>query len=161
MLEQLSQPGRLPVSAIMLDLDNFKLYNDLYGHIQGDVALKKISEIMTRVVGEKGVCARYGGEEFIVILPLCDSNKAFGFAEDIRTEVRRQFGLSSAVAYGFLTVSAGVCTYPYTASSKDELISRADDALYFAKGAGKDQTVIFTSHSDLSVMKLGLESKSA
>lgn len=158
LLEQLTQPGRLPVSAIMLDLDNFKLYNDLYGHIQGDIALKQIAEIMTRVVGEKGVCARYGGEEFIVILPLCDSNKAFGFAEDIRTEVRRQFGRNDTASYGFLTVSAGICTYPYTASNRDELISRADNALYYAKGGGKDQSVIFTSESDLKILKVGFDS---
>ncbi len=145
--EQMDKIGSAELSLIMLDLDLFKLYNDLYGHFEGDRALEMVAAIMSRIVGQKGIVCRYGGEEFTVILPYHDANMAFEVAEKIRIEVQDKFfnmNNSDDSVQRFLTASLGVCTYPHAAPNKEELIKRADLAMYTAKNQGKNQTVIYT-----------------
>lgn len=133
-----------PVSFVILDIDLFKLYNDLYGHFEGDAALRRVARIIRSAVGQAGVCARYGGEEFAVVLPFYDSHRSFQVAEKIRTEVQRVFFGNDSQNRRFLTVSIGICTYPSAAPNQDELLTRADLALYSAKNSGKNRTVIYT-----------------
>jgi diguanylate cyclase (GGDEF)-like protein/putative nucleotidyltransferase with HDIG domain len=142
--EQMERIGTGELSLLVLDLDMFKLYNDLYGHVEGDHALERVASIITRVVGQKGIVCRYGGEEFTVILPYHDSQMAFATAEKIRLELQRTFFNSDDVTQRFLTASIGVCTYPHAAPNSEELLKRADLAMYTAKNQGKNQTVIYT-----------------
>ena len=143
--KQISIVKDSPLSVIMVDVDLFKLYNDLHGHLEGDKALTKVAKIMLQSVGDRGTVCRYGGDEFAIILPFHDSRKANDIAERIRTLVQKTFLDSNDTVQRFLTTSSGLCTYPYSASSIDKLISYADMALYQAKNNGKNQTVIYTS----------------
>jgi diguanylate cyclase (GGDEF)-like protein len=142
--EQVEKVGSAELSLLLIDLDLFKLFNDLYGHLEGDKALEKVASIMVRLVGQKGIVCRYGGEEFTIILPYHDSKRAFDMAEKIRIEIQRIFFNINDVTQRFLTVSIGVCTYPHAAPNAEELLNRADLAMYTAKNQGKNHTVIYT-----------------
>jgi diguanylate cyclase (GGDEF)-like protein len=142
--EQKEKIGSAELSLLVLDLDSFKLYNDLYGHVEGDRALQKVADTMTGIVGDKGIICRYGGEEFTVLLPYHDPKMAFDIAEKIRLEIQKKFFNSDDLIQRFLTVSIGVCTYPHAAPNTEELLKRADLAMYTAKRQGKNQTVVYT-----------------
>ncbi|HWQ75953.1 MAG TPA: HD domain-containing phosphohydrolase [Syntrophomonas sp.] len=136
--------GSAELSLLMIDMDLFKLYNDLFGHFEGDRALEMIAAILKRNVADKGIICRYGGEEFTVILPYYDSGRAFDLAERIRTEIESSFFNNDNLTQRFLTASIGICTYPQAAPNMEELLKRADLAMYTAKNQGKNQTVIYT-----------------
>jgi diguanylate cyclase (GGDEF)-like protein/putative nucleotidyltransferase with HDIG domain len=144
LVEQVEKIGSAELSILMIDLDLFKLFNDLYGHVEGDNALEMVASIMVRIVGQKGIVCRYGGEEFTILLPYHDSKRAFDVAEKIRLEIQRNFFNITDVTQRFLTASIGVCTYPHAAPNGEELLKRADLAMYTAKNNGKNQTVIYT-----------------
>ena len=132
------------ISLLLIDLDFFKLYNDLYGHTEGDKALETIAHILRKNVGHKGTVFRYGGEEFVILLPNHDAHKAYVTAELIRRDIEQAFMNRSDVTNRFLTASIGLCTYPQGAGNSDDLLKRADLAMYTAKNKGKNQTVIYT-----------------
>lgn len=142
--EQVNGFGKNEFSLMMIDLDFFKLYNDLYGHFEGDQALVMVSSILRRVVADKGIVCRYGGEEFTVLLPHYDSKQAYDLAERIRTNIEASFLNSNDVTQRFLTASIGICTYPHAAPDPQELLKRADLAMYKAKNQGKNQTIIYS-----------------
>lgn len=142
--EQMAKVGSSELSMLMIDLDLFKLYNDLYGHVEGDSALEKIAAILLRNVGQKGIVCRYGGEEFTVLMPYHDTKMAYDVAEKIRLDIEKTFFNMTDVTQRFLTASIGVCTYPHAAPNGEELLKRADLAMYTAKNSGKNQTVIYT-----------------
>jgi diguanylate cyclase (GGDEF)-like protein/putative nucleotidyltransferase with HDIG domain len=142
--EQIDQLGSNELSLLLIDLDFFRLYNDLYGHFDGDRALQQIAAILTQIVGSRGIVSRYGGEEFTVLLPHHDAHKAYEVAEKIRLEIQRAFMNSSDATQQFLTASIGICSYPQSAPTADELLKRTDFAMYTAKNKGKNQTVIYT-----------------
>lgn len=133
-----------PVSVIIVDVDFFRVYNDLYGHLEGDKALRRIAALIKTIVGQRGICARYGGEEFTVVLPDYSSADAFEIAEKIRIKVQRMFFGASRHDRRFLSVSIGLCCYPSAAPNQEELMLRADLALFTAKNSGKNKTVIYT-----------------
>ncbi len=147
---QVKKVAGAELSLLLFDLDLFKLYNDLYGHWEGDKALEKVAAIMKRAAGQKGIACRYGGEEFAIILPYFDAKRAFDLAEKIRLEIEETFLNTADVTQRFLTASAGVCTYPHAAADGEELLKRADLALYTAKNKGKNQTIVYTPHFDSS-----------
>lgn len=142
--DQIMKIGPAELSLLMIDLDLFKLYNDLYGHFEGDRALAMVADILRRNVGNRGIICRYGGEEFTIILPYYDSRSAYEIAEKIRLDIEASFFNASDVTQRFLTASVGICTYPHAAPNTDELLKRADLAMYTAKSQGKNQTVIYT-----------------
>lgn len=142
--EQVDKIGSAELSLLLIDLDLFKLYNDLYGHFEGDKALAVVASIMRRIVGDRGIVCRYGGEEFTVLLPYYDPKMAFDLAERIRLEIENNFLNSNDVTQRFLTASIGICTYPHAAPNSEELLKRADLAMYTAKNQGKNQTVIYS-----------------
>lgn len=158
--EQVERIGSAELSLLMIDLDFFKLFNDLYGHMEGDKALETVASIMTRVVGEKGTVCRYGGEEFTVLLPYHDSKRAYDEAEKIRLEIQRTFFYMADVTQRFLTASVGVCTYPHAAPNAEELLKRADLAMYTAKNKGKNQTVIYTPNDTSSLNSVNTDKPS-
>ena len=127
-------------SIIMFDLDNFKGVNDRFGHQTGDQVLRDVSKIVMDSIRKKDVCGRYGGEEFIVILPDTDTSAANEIAERIRQNIENKKILGSKRE---LTVSLGIATYPNQGKWKQELIEKADQALYVAKANGKNRCQIW------------------
>lgn len=129
----------LPVSVLMLDLDNFKKINDAYGHNVGDTALKLCSHALQDGLKQRGIIGRLGGEEFAVILPRTDSKHALAVAEKLR------FAIESINVHPDikLSISIGVATSSHIPSIEPLLVS-ADKALYDAKAKGRNRVV----HSD-------------
>ncbi|MBD3367426.1 MAG: diguanylate cyclase [Candidatus Eisenbacteria bacterium] len=142
-LSRADRYGRV-VSLIMLDIDNFKRYNDSHGHPAGDLALRQISRLLTDSSRSCDYVARYGGEEFAIIVPEVGTDSARRMAERIRKLVdETQFDGEEVMAGASLTISAGVATYPLQASGKCEIIDAADKALYRAKSNGRNRIVVF------------------
>lgn len=127
-------------SILMYDLDNFKGINDKFGHRTGDEVLKRVSSIVLNTIDEKSSCIRYGGEEFIVVLPGFNKEEAFKFANQIRSKVAKEKILKGKRS---VTISVGVASYPDIAIAKEELIEKADKALYMAKNNGKNQCIVW------------------
>lgn len=141
--EEFSRAGRYkaPLSCIMLDIDHFKSINDAFGHAQGDIVLKEITDVLRKSVRKTDIVARYGGEEFVILLPHTDKEGAFMQAERIR-EAARGNRCSDSNTCIMVTVSLGVATFPSEdINSADELVGKADNALYEAKRAGRNKTV--------------------
>lgn len=123
-----------PLSLIMFDIDNFKRYNDTYGHLAGDDLLKELSQLATGLVRRTDTLARYGGEEFFIILPETEPKEASRLAARIVEAVRGyRFLVRDGSRRGQITVSCGVATYPYHADNAKALIHATDAALYKAK----------------------------
>ncbi len=130
------------LSFFMVDIDNFKRYNDKYGHLVGDVALQEVAEILKNSIRTVDLVCRYGGEEFAVILPQTDKEGALQVAERIRWAAdNHRFKAYDQVTK--VTVSIGVATFPEDAKDMDELIERADEAMYKAKKKGRNRVVIY------------------
>jgi diguanylate cyclase (GGDEF)-like protein len=132
----------LPISLIMIDIDRFKAFNDRYGHPAGDECLRRVADVLRRNVKRPAdSVARYGGEEFGVILPDTDEDGAYFLAEELRKSVRGLHLEHDKSEKNIVTISLGVATYPSSETKRSslELISRADEALYTAKGAGRDR----------------------
>ncbi len=126
------------LSLLMCDLDHFKSYNDRYGHTAGDILLRRIAELLVKNSKDDSIVARYGGEEFCVILPEMDSAHAKKIAEKIRKAVEEEI-LVIRRARTRITISIGVVTYPKDATTSEELIRLADDAMYKAKQQGRNR----------------------
>ena len=124
----------LPVSLILLDLDNFKRVNDTFGHECGDVALRLLADGLRDELRSVDTAARYGGEEFAVILPQAGADGAMIVAERLRKRIE----LMEVPGVGHVTASLGIATFPQHASSRDSLVLAADRALYNAKSAGRN-----------------------
>lgn len=132
------------LSLVMIDVDNFKLYNDTFGHLAGDEALRQISDILRNRSRKGDLVARYGGEEFAVIMPSTSKESARISVERLRSDIERFFSSQRPMAENKqVTISAGIATYPEDASTKDELISRADFAMYEAKRGGKNKIGVY------------------
>lgn len=130
------------VSVIMFDLDDFKAFNDAWGHQEGDKLLRWFAAKCASHVRTIDVLARYGGEEFVVILPETDSEEALAVAERIRQATEQKSGAELG-RNRTVTVSAGIASYPRHARSRHALILNADAALYFAKQEGKNRCCIY------------------
>ncbi len=134
-----------PLAVIMADVDHFKQYNDAFGHRAGDHCLRRIAEILSRHTRRTGdLAARYGGEEFTLLLPHLDAGNAFSLAESIRHAVGKLFegGTTRHPAHA-ITISLGVASdIPADGKTPEDLLLRADRAMYEAKRAGRNQTVI-------------------
>lgn len=125
-----------PLSLIMIDVDNFKKYNDTYGHPAGDELLKTIAAVISDTVREGDIVTRYGGEEFAVILNLTSKETALQIAERIRIAVAN---IPQGVMESFVTVSLGVGNIPEHAMDRAGLIEFADQSLYHSKQSGKNR----------------------
>jgi len=129
-----------PLSLIMIDIDWFKRFNDNYGHETGNRLLRDLVHVISGCVRDVDIVARYGGEEFIVILPQTGQAEAYKIGERIRKSVadtRFEIGPSGEELVK-VTVSVGISCYPENGRSENELIESVDQALYRAKGAGKN-----------------------
>lgn len=144
-----------PMCLLMLDIDHFKKFNDTYGHQTGDEVLKLLAATMSKAVKGDDIPARYGGEEFTVILPATDLDGAVHVAENIRERICKKKLINRATDQdlGRITVSIGASLFEFGESLGD-VIKRADQALYKAKGNGRDQVV---SQDDLKSEELAFD----
>lgn len=126
------------LSLIITDIDNFKTFNDTYGHQLGDQVLKSVARVIRENLRSHDMAARYGGEEFALILPETDTNKAARVAEKIRKLVAAM-EIPHEDHHLRVTISIGVATFPIHAAEKQALIRSADNALYAAKKEGKNR----------------------
>jgi two-component system, cell cycle response regulator len=132
-----------PLSLLILDIDNFKIINDTYGHNGGDAALVKISEVLRATTRQSDFPSRFGGEEFVLILPDTDHQRALQAAEKIMGEIRSSV-FSVTNGHFSLTVSIGVSsTTIHRYANANQMIEDADHALYAAKRNGKDRAETF------------------
>jgi two-component system cell cycle response regulator len=123
-----------------VDIDHFKKVNDTYGHPKGDQVLRRVARVLNEFARTTDRVCRYGGEEFAIIMPQTDKNGGRLLAERFRTEIKEQKFQSDQGEFS-ISFSVGVCTFPDQARHKQELIDKADRALYHAKQHGRDQTV--------------------
>ena len=128
----------LPLSLVMVDIDWFKKLNDTYGHEAGNVVLARLSAVIKRCIRDVDIFARYGGEEFAIILPQTALNEASRIGERIRHQVERTIIDAGRAGRIRITVSVGVSSFPENGKSEEELVSVADQALYRAKGEGRN-----------------------
>ncbi len=132
------------LALIMVDIDNFKRFNDTHGHPAGDALLKRMGELLRTHIREVDVPARYGGEEFAVVLPYADRKGAPVVAERIREAIRNEpFSIPGVKKTEKTTVSMGIAYYPDDAASANDLVQCADKALYRAKKEGKDRYCVY------------------
>lgn len=126
-----------PFSLVMMDIDNFKNFNDTYGHQLGDVVLRQVANTIKDHVRTEDIVARYGGEEFVLVMPETEIHQALSVCEKIRSLIE-----NLPIPYGDqvlnVTISQGVATFPHHADTKDALITSADNALYMSKRNGKN-----------------------
>ena len=133
-----------PFSFVMVDIDRFKTINDTYGHESGDVVLKHVAEVLKGNLRESDWVARYGGEEFLIFLFGADKHAAFQVMEKTRMAVERfEMLLPQHDRTVHVNISCGISSCPFDGSAKDELIQKADSALYRAKANGRNQTVLY------------------
>lgn len=133
-----------PVSLVMIDIDDFKAYNDHNGHQQGSQALAMIARVLEKTVRVVDGVARYGGEEFTLIMPATSKLGALQVAERARQAIdEKAFEGEAGQPRGKLTASFGVATYPADAASAEELVRNADRALYVAKSKGKNAVEMY------------------
>lgn len=131
------------VSLYMLDIDNFKQYNDTYGHPAGDVLLKELASLLRKSCRFYDLIARYGGEEFSIIAPETSKAEAILLGNRLAEIVENTgFPGSGSMPEANITISIGIATYPGDALNKEELIMRADQALYRAKSSGRNKTCV-------------------
>lgn len=142
---RLAEPRNSPVSLLMIDVDNFKSFNDRFGHPEGDQLLFAVAARIQKEIGGAGVLSRYGGEEFAAILPGLDLARAREIGESIRTSFESApiSGLSTGATY--ITLSLGLAQFPDHGKTAKDLIEAADRALYQAKRQGRNQLTIVSS----------------
>ena len=137
-----------PVSCLLLDIDYFKIVNDMYGYDWGDILLKKIAQMLSALVRKEDVLTRYGDEEFIVILPETTEQQAMIFAERFRHDVEKmEFIPANEEERHPITVSGGIASFPTDGDIEENsntLIRYAEHALYNAKQSGKNKIVEFS-----------------
>lgn len=125
-------------SLLLLDIDHFKRFNDAFGHLTGDAILRDIALIIREQIRSVDFPARYGGEEFAIILPETPGQGAFLVAERIRNRIREHIFKTKEGNRAMISASLGVATFPLDADTRDEMIDAADQAMYFAKAAGRN-----------------------
>jgi diguanylate cyclase (GGDEF)-like protein len=122
----------------MLDLDNFKAFNDAYGHVKGDQVLMRIGQVLKRCLRETDFAYRYGGEEFTILLPMTTSADGAVTAERIRTEFKKEAFSPAPGQDVHVTVSIGIAQYKQQEEMK-AFVHRVDQLMYQAKKNGKDR----------------------
>jgi diguanylate cyclase (GGDEF)-like protein len=139
-----------PLTAVLLDLDRFKEVNDRHGHESGDRALATVGSIITSSIRASDFASRFGGEEFLVLLPDTDRDAALIVAEKLRSEIEN----AELVGIGSITASLGLAVLPTDAGEPQELLRKADRALYTAKEGGRNRVHVFNG----SVSEIGVAS---
>jgi diguanylate cyclase (GGDEF)-like protein len=128
-----------PISLAIMDIDNFKEFNDTYGHLEGDRILAELGRLLKEEIRASDYAARLGGEEFAIVLPHTSKEAAAIMAERLRKKIKDKLGIS---------VSIGIGEFPSDANTLRALLRKADQALYEAKRKGKGRIAIVSSESE-------------
>jgi len=137
-----------PVSIMISDLDNFKNYVDTYGHPKGDIILAEVASLINNMMRESDIVCRFGGDEFAYLLPFTSSVEATTLAERIKENVSHYNFLKNAITQSIhLTLSMGIASFPEHGETEQEIISKADNALFFSKNKGKNRISIYSEDS--------------
>ena len=129
-----------PLTLLMMDIDNFKIFNDTYGHVEGDRVLRRLGEVVKRCLRKTDHAYRYGGEEFTFLLPMTTIAEGSVTAERIRTEFKKEIFSPAQDREVHMTVSIGVAQYRANEDMKT-FVYRADQLMYQAKKNGKDRII--------------------
>jgi diguanylate cyclase (GGDEF)-like protein len=127
-----------PLTLLMLDIDNFKTFNDTYGHVEGDYALSRLGQVVKRCLRETDSAYRYGGEEFMIMLPMTTSEEGIVTAKRIQTKLRKETFSPVLGQEVYMTVSIGLAQYKPKEEMK-EFVQRVDQLMYQAKKNGRDR----------------------
>jgi diguanylate cyclase (GGDEF)-like protein len=149
-----AQQAGAALSLLMIDVDHFKLYNDTYGHPEGDACLSRLGAALSRIaMSVAGFAGRYGGEEFCLLLPNTAADRAIEIGETVRAEVASLALPHATSSHHYVTVSVGMaCAEPNAQLAVADLIEAADAALYAAKHRGRNNVV---AHGIIEVMNSG------
>jgi diguanylate cyclase len=128
---------------LMIDLDNFKQYNDQFGHLEGDQLLREISSVLRHHIHEQDYLARYGGEEFILLSSEIDPLRLSKYAEQLCSIVADTFHQKNLTDSAPITISIGISTAEEPQAELKRIISEADHALYESKHRGKNRSTLF------------------
>ena len=140
MLHSRSRRKNEPFSLAFIDIDHFKQFNDSTGHLEGNMVLKSLASLLKNRLRKSDLIARYGGEEFVILLPDTPRENSIQFAQAIcRLISDHQFTGTSGQMLGQVTVSIGVATFPEDGAEPEDILTRADEALYAAKNGGRNQ----------------------
>jgi diguanylate cyclase (GGDEF)-like protein len=142
----LTQREETELSFVFLDLDDFKLINDTYGHQIGDLVLHEFGKLISSSIRQSDIALRYGGEEFVILMPNTERKDALMLSNRIRLKVKNTPFIEDGIQLN-ITTSGGLAVFPTHAKTIDELIFSADSALYRAKGAGKDNIKVFKNEN--------------
>lgn len=148
--EEIKRAERYETSLglIMIDIDHFKEFNDVFGHVKGNYFLNKLAKIIKHRIRDIDIAARYGGEEFAILLPYASEGVRL-VAERIRKDVEKaEFEGDALGPIVKKTISAGVAVFPTDATDETELVVKADQALYSAKGAGRNKVCEYSKIKD-------------
>jgi diguanylate cyclase (GGDEF)-like protein len=133
------------LSIVMADLDRFKNINDTYGHDVGDRVLKEIGRFLQQNVRDLDMVARYGGEEFVIMIPEAAKDAAYSMSE----RLRKKFSRLKFENLPQITMSLGIATFPFDGKQPEDLLKKADAAMYAAKKAGRNQVARYTRDVEL------------
>ena len=132
-------------SVVMADLDRFKAVNDSFGHSTGDRVLRLVGKFLLKNIRDVDFVARYGGEEFVFLLPESDKDEAYAVSERLRTQLSE----IQIDDLPHITISLGIASYPEDGDDLDQLVKKADAALYTAKQAGRDRVAVYEEEMEL------------
>lgn len=141
------------LAVLMIDIDFFKKYNDKYGHLIGDEVLKMVAQSFVDTVRDTDIIGRYGGEEFVILMHISKREEAYTKAEQIRAHIENKQLFADGIhglAEERITVSIGIACYPFDAITKNDLVAKADQAMYYGKRNGRNMVV---DHSTINQIK--------
>ncbi len=150
-LIQHAEANGVPIHLAVLDIDNFKMINDTFGHWVGDIVLKEVAARVTKLISPNDFAARYGGEEFALIFADTTAEEAQGCCEAIRSEVEQM--ILPQLEGRSVTISSGLCSY-FSGDGKEKLFRNADGSLYQAKRSGKNKVVVYQELGSMVTMHM-------
>jgi diguanylate cyclase (GGDEF)-like protein len=143
-----AQEHQMPFSVAVIDIDYFKQFNDMYGHLVGDEVIRQVGYILAKGIGKHGLVARYGGEEFAVLLNL-NAKESYELLERIRKDIANLHFEYQGFRVCGITISSGIAAYPLHGQEETLLLEKADQALYWgAKQRGRNKTAIYSDELD-------------
>ncbi len=142
----------------IVDIDQFKIYNDLYGHSSGDKALRRIAELIKAAAPDDSLVVRYDGEEFAIYYPNYGIKETIQAINDVRKEVERNFLLSTEIKE-FLTVSVGAACYPDHGTNIPEIVSNAFSAVTLCKQSGRNKAIVYSPEDTLTDVNHDVQAK--